>query len=323
MSAFEYCIEMRYVCVFITSLPSLLLSNVVRTNIIRSPVNFAENCPGTGLPQDYFFRSDGSGDKSGRDRNNSKPSTQWCQPDSRIQTHCRSQDWVGRRLALSSSIVGLIFATIGAIFVFVFACVAHDDEDFSFGFFALCSVVSWVILYVICMVRTLTVLEDAWPKNGCYIAICTRHGDDDFGTAKTSLSPSDLREAWEGGTDRMFDAMALVVVVFLYVMLTALIRWCGEFVRAKSNHDITREAEARQNARRVVSYQSEPEVFVGRAELPPPPPEAPPPPYSTANYDPPVGLLDEFVVHQGPAVAGSDGKFYDEPEPQRNRSTCV
>lgn len=101
----------------------------------------------------------------------------------------------------------MLCLTIIAVMLCCCACRGNAEGGDDTGTFP-CLVCLWIVLFFVSIARSLNAYAEAWPKNGCYMAICTRHGRSDYGTPKTSLTPTDLRTQWQGGVDNVFDGVA-------------------------------------------------------------------------------------------------------------------
>jgi hypothetical protein len=145
--------------------------------------------------------------------------------------------YLGRRgvesplLGLGLASIFLIAPLIFVISMVVFNFCAHAKAKLYYTFpwrnlpsIGLALLISWLIIFLISISVGLRTYNRTWPKNGCYLAICTRFNGDDFGTAKTSLSPDDLRHLWQGGVDAMHSAVVLAVVAILNVIITLFVQ---------------------------------------------------------------------------------------------------
>jgi hypothetical protein len=77
-----------------------------------------------------------------------------------------------------------------------------------------------------------------------------RHGQDDYGTPKTSLSSTDLRNLWQGGVDLMFKAIALSLMPVIYLAIALATRFVisrikGTPHKARKSHRHTKSGATR------------------------------------------------------------------------------
>jgi len=233
---------------------------------LRSPTNYAENCPDTGLVQDYF----GMGkDRSGND----------------------VSQWIG----ITGVLVAMIMATFGVFGVCLLSSGGLDDDDVPAAGILLMTLVAGVAFWVCTMIfaaQAVDVYRKTWPKNGCYLAICTRHGTSGFGTAKTSLSPVELRDLWQGGIGYTYAAIALGVGLILFTVVVVL----HEAVRPCVLDALRGMARPRPRPARpaVVLGGTVPDQvarYPAKEDPPSPVPAVEPP-----SYDLTIADLDEFVV---------------------------
>lgn len=143
----------------------------------------------------------------------------------------------------STFIAGIMLAFLG-----LFAAGFCGAVSWGVGF-----VYGWCFAVFVALAQAITVYDESWPRNGCYLAMCV-----DYETAAKSDSPSVLRDSWQGGVDLVFVGLALTICGMLSIstavmvrILTHIIPSCMPSVRTMINKLTTRRE--RQPSQRVVS----------------------------------------------------------------------
>lgn len=144
----------------------------------------------------------------------------------------------------------MAFAALAVLSVLLLSTLAIRETAISVAAFF-----TWAVLFFICLARAIDVYDSSWPANGCYLAICTRHGTDGFGTPKTSLSADELRHLWQGGVDSVFDGVALTLIATITLAVTLVLR---SLVASYEARHLGRAhaawAQANSHASHTVSY---------------------------------------------------------------------
>jgi hypothetical protein len=160
------------------------------------------------------------------------------------------------RLGVQSLLDG--FATFSVLSLLVGSAVLYEIIVLSVA-----SMIFWVVLFFACLARALDAHVQSWPRNGCLLAVCTRHDSDQYGTAKTSLTPERLRELWQDGVNTLVDAAGIALVVLVNVVLT----WGLHVMLEWRKRDMERREIAAEARSDLVSYDG---LSYDKVAFPPP-----------------------------------------------------